>query len=85
MFWGQAGADKEQKGQLSGEVKAGGQRWASSGLGLGLVSPTSVGSLLSGTIWTRAIPPNLKTHPSNTNTLRVYMCTHTYSIPMTLK
>ena len=44
---GQAEAGKEQKVQLSGEVKASGQRWGLSGCGLWLVSPGSLG--LNGT------------------------------------
>ena len=70
---GQAEAGKEQKVQLSGEVKASGQRWGLSGCGLWLVSPGSLG--LNGTPLgsmgpsrNRTATPNLKSHLKYANT-----------------
>lgn len=63
---------KEQKVQLSGEVKASGQRWALSGCGLWLVSPGSLGlnghHLVQWDHLGQDDHPKSKSHPKYANT-----------------
>lgn len=81
VFWGHAGAGKEQSDQISGE-----HRWAPLGWGLGLVWQCgSSGPPLSKTIWATEISENLKTHPQYINILHIYVHILTCSILRTLK